>query len=42
MNDVLLDNNKKMKSMDNDLGNTVGDVDDINAMLGETNVMLTD
>ena len=42
MNDVLIDNNQKMKSMDADLTHTVNDVNEINEMLTDTNTMLVD
>ena len=42
INDVLLDNNKKMIKMDQSLGHTVNDVSEINTMLADTNVMLVD
>ena len=42
LNDMLIDNNKRMKSMDNVLGNTVGDIGEINNVMQDTNVMLVD
>lgn len=41
-NEILIDNNKRMKDMDQTLGNTVNDVQEINMLMGDTNVMLTD
>lgn len=42
LNEVLMDNNQRMKNMDNSLGNTVGDVKEINNVMMDTNVMLVD
>lgn len=42
VNEVLVENNQRMKKMDKTLGNTVNDVKEINALMQDTNVMLVD
>lgn len=39
---MLLDNNKRMRNMDDNLGNTVNDVHEINELMTDTKGMLVD